>query len=339
MKVLITGGCGFIGCNIANIYSKRGDKVIVLDDLSRMGSEKNLEWLKQTQKIDFIKQDISDYKGLKAAVKKNKDVDVIYHMAAQVAVTTSVTDPRRDFEINAQGTFNLLEAVREFQLNPVIIYASTNKVYGEMLDLKITDKNNTYQYLDLKNGISETRQLDFHSPYGCSKGSADQYVLDYARIYGINTAVMRQSCIYGQRQFGVEDQGWVAHFTICAVLNRPITIYGDGKQVRDVLCVDDLVGLFDLAYRNINKIKGAAFNIGGGINNQMSLLELISMLENKLNRKIEVKYAPWRPGDQKIYVSDISKAKEILGWQPKISKEKGIDMLIEWVIKNKELFK
>ncbi len=338
MKIFITGGVGFIGCNIAKFYLERGDEVTVLDDLSRRGSDKNLEWLRQIGKIVFIKQDITDYEGLKTAINIHKDVDIIYHMAAQTAVTTSVAEPRRDFEINATGTFNLLEAVRELKMNPVIIYASTNKVYGEMAGLKIVEENGRYQYADLKTGISEEKQLDFHSPYGCSKGCADQYMVDYARIYGLCTVTMRQSCIYGLRQMGEEDQGLVAHFIISAVLDRTITIYGDGKQVRDILYIDDLIKVFTLAYKNIKRIKGMAFNIGGCIDNQMSLLELLTVLEDKLKKKIKIKYANWRPGDQKIYVSDISKARKALGWKPKISKKEGIDRLINWVEKNKEIF-
>lgn len=338
MKVLITGGCGFIGCNIAKFYLKRGDKVIILDDLSRYGSNKNLEWLQQETKVEFIKQDIVDYNGLIAAIKAYKDADIIYHMAAQVAVTTSIEDPKHDFQINAIGTFNLLEAVRELKINPVIMYASTNKVYGEMLDVKIIEENDRYQYADLKKGIPEDKQLDFHSPYGCSKGCADQYMVDYNRIYGLRTVIMRQSCIYGSRQFGIEDQGWVAHFIIATVLGRPITIYGDGKQVRDVLHIDDLIELFCLTYKKIDKIEGMAFNIGGGSNNQMSLFELVSMLEDKLHKKIKINYTNWRLGDQKIYVSDISKAQKLLGWKPKVSKKEGINRLIEWVQNNKELF-
>ncbi|MFH0732495.1 MAG: GDP-mannose 4,6-dehydratase [Candidatus Omnitrophota bacterium] len=338
MKVLITGGAGFIGCNIANHHIKQGDGVIVIDNLSRPGSEKNLKWLKQQGRPEFIKQDIVNYKGLKGAIAAHKKLDIIYHMAAQVAVTTSVSEPREDFEINAIGTFNLLEVVRELKINPVIIYASTNKVYGEMTDLRIMERDGRYQYADLKNGIPETRQLDFHSPYGCSKGSADQYMVDYARIYGLNTVTMRQSCIYGPRQMGHEDQGWVAHFAICAALNRPLTIYGDGKQVRDILFIDDLIEAFNLSCKNIDRVKGMAFNIGGAVANQLSLLELVSMLEEKLNKKLVIDYAPWRPGDQKIFVSDITKAQNILGWKPKVSKQEGITRLISWVQENKEIF-
>ncbi|MFQ5953134.1 MAG: GDP-mannose 4,6-dehydratase, partial [Candidatus Omnitrophota bacterium] len=257
---------------------------------------------------------------------------------AQVAVTTSVADPRSDFNANALGTFNLLEAIREAGLDPTIVYASTNKVYGEMLDLNVDEKGGKYQYTDIPGGIPESRQLDFHSPYGCSKGCADQYIMDYSRIYGLKTVSMRQSCVYGPRQFGIEDQGWVAHFTICAVLGKPITIYGDGKQVRDVLHVQDLIELFHAACENIEKVKGMAFNVGGGPSNQMSLLELVDLLGKKTGKKIGLSFDDWRPGDQKIYVSDIKKVKEHLGWEPKIGRQEGIDMLFKWVQDNKELF-
>ncbi|MGB2650982.1 MAG: SDR family NAD(P)-dependent oxidoreductase, partial [Candidatus Omnitrophota bacterium] len=327
MKVLITGGAGFIGCNVARFYLEKGDEVIVLDDLSRKGASSNLEWLKSLGGIVFIKQDICDFTGLKAAVEKCGKIDLLYHMAAQVAVTTSVAEPRSDFEKNALGTFNVLEAVRLAGLDPVIIFASTNKVYGEMTDLGVEEVEGKYQYSNMPDGIPESRGLDFHSPYGCSKGCADQYVIDYSRIYGLRTVCMRQSCIYGPRQFGVEDQGWVAWFTIAAALGVPVTIYGDGKQVRDILHVDDLIASFHAAYENIDRVKGMAFNVGGGPENQMSLLELVAILEEKLGKKIEPSFDSWRPGDQKIYVSNIDKAKQYLGWMPAVDKVKGVDML------------
>ncbi len=338
MKIIVTGGAGFIGCNVARFHLDRGDKVVAIDNLSRRGSADNLEWLKKAGSPEFIKLDMADYDSLKTAISSHKDADIIYHMAGQVAVTISVADPRRDFEVNAKGTFNLLEAVRTLKADPAIIYASTNKVYGEMASVKIVEKNGRYQYASLRNGISEDMLLDFHSPYGCSKGCADQYIIDYARIYGLKTISMRQSCIYGVRQFGVADQGWIMHFIISAILDRPVIIYGDGKQVRDILYIDDLIQAFQAAYKNIGKVKGTAFNIGGGINNQMSILELVSMLEDKLKRKIRTQYAAWRPGDQRIYISDIEKARKLLTWEPKVSKAEGIDMLIDWAKKNKEMF-
>ncbi len=339
IKVMITGGCGFIGSNIADFYRKKGCRVLLIDDLSRSGSELNLEWLKSRGPVDFIKQDITDFKAFEDIIKHNRDAELIYHMAGQVAVTDSVTDPRRDFEINALGTFNLLEAIRSAKIDPIIIYSSTNKVYGHMEHLEVVEEYGKYAWKGMKAGIGESRPLDFHSPYGCSKGCAEQYVHDYARIYGLKTVVMRQSCIYGPRQFGVEDQGWVAWFIIAAVTGKKITIYGDGKQVRDILYIDDLINLFHSAYKNIDKVKGSIFNIGGGGENGLSLLELLGILGEKLGRNIPVEYGPWRPGDQKVYISDISKAKNVLGWYPATDKHAGITKLISWVRENKGLFK
>ncbi|MBD3426897.1 MAG: SDR family NAD(P)-dependent oxidoreductase [Candidatus Omnitrophica bacterium] len=338
MKVLITGGAGFIGCNAAKYYHERGDEVVVVDDLSRKGADKNLQWLEGHGGIKFIKQDIRDYSGLKKAISGCGRIDLLLHLAAQVAVTTSVKDPRSDFDINALGTFNVLEAVRDLGIDPVFIFSSTNKVYGEMTDVKVVSEEGRYRYSELAGGVPEARGLDFHSPYGCSKGCADQYVIDYSRIYGLRTVCMRQSCIYGPRQFGVEDQGWVAWFTIAVSLGRPITIYGDGKQVRDVLHVDDLVALFDSAYQRIDRVGGMAFNVGGGPRNQMSLLELVDMLEKLSGRKIEPAFEDWRPGDQKIYVSDITRARDYLSWEPRINKTEGVEKLWDWVNDNKELF-
>ncbi len=338
MKVLITGGAGFIGCNLVKFYLDRGDAVIVLDNLSRKGSKKNLEWLQTQGDFDFVKRDIRDYNGLKDTFSKCGKIDALYHLAAQVAVTTSVTDPREDFDINALGTFNVLEAVRESGASPAVIYSSTNKVYGEMTDAGVEEVDGRYQYRGLPGGVPETRSLDFHSPYGCSKGCADQYVVDYSRIYGLKTVCLRQSCIYGPRQFGVEDQGWVAWFTIAAALGKPITIYGDGKQARDILNVQDLVGVFHAAYEKIDSVSGMAFNIGGGPGNRMSLLELVEILESKTGRKLDPAFDEWRPGDQKVYVSNIEKARKYLEWEPRVDKEKGVDGLWDWVNSNKELF-
>jgi CDP-paratose 2-epimerase len=338
MKVLVTGGCGFIGSNIASSHMNKGDKVLVLDDLSRKGAELNLKWLRSLDKIDFIKQDIANFNSLKRIIEKNRDIEIIYHMAAQVAVTDSIDNPRRDFEVNALGTFNLLEAVRCANANPVIIFGSTNKVYGEMKDLKIIEENGRYMWKDIKKGIGEDSPLDFHSPYGCSKGSADQYIRDYSRIYGLRTVIMRQSCIYGPRQFGIEDQGWVAHFIISAILEKPITIYGDGKQVRDILFIDDLVDVFHRAYENIDSVKGDIFNIGGGIENTISLLELTDILKEEIDKDIAIKFDSWRLGDQKVFINDISKSKRLLNWQPKTNKDSGIKKLISWVKEKRDLF-
>ena len=337
-NILVIGGAGFIGSNTAHYYLNQGHQVTVFDNFSRDGTESNLEWLKKEhpENLAVIKADIrTDYDQLKAAVEK---VDLVFHFAAQVAVTTSVTNPREDFEINALGTFNVLEAMRETKSPAILLFASTNKVYGGMEDIKTTERNGRYEYKDLLQGIPEDRLLDFHSPYGCSKGCADQYVRDYARIYGLKTIVFRQSCIYGYRQFGIEDQGWVAWFTIATLLNKPITIYGDGKQVRDVLFIDDLVNAFDLAIQNIQTTSGQVYNIGGGPQNQLSLLELIAHLESEFGRKIESSFADWRPGDQPVFVCNIEKAKQEFGWEPKTSVPEGVKKLAGWVRDNPALF-
>lgn len=337
MKILITGGAGFIGSNSADYFLAKGHDVTVFDNFSRKGTESNFEWLRKNHpSIKIIRGDIRNFEEIKNAVTEG--YDVLLHLAAQVAVTTSVTNPREDFEINALGTFNTLEACRLAQKKPVVIYSSTNKVYGGMEDIKTLEKNGRYEYADLQSGVPENRLLDFHSPYGCSKGSADQYVRDYSRIYGLKTVVCRQSCIYGYRQFGVEDQGWVAWFIIAAISGKPLTIYGDGKQVRDVLFVEDLVAAYDLIITNIDKVLGNVYNIGGGPENQMSLLELIAFIESFTGKKLEYKFSDWRPGDQPVFVCDISKAKREFGWEPKVSVEEGVKKLFNWVKENKNLF-
>jgi CDP-paratose 2-epimerase len=338
MKVLITGGAGFIGTNAATHYAKEGHDVIIFDNLSRAGTKKNIDWIVSKQKVKFIKGDLRDSTVVNEFFKENSKFDLILHLAAQVAVTTSVTKPREDFEINAFGTLNLLEATRIYNPEAVLIYASTNKVYGEMEDLDIVEKGGRYTYKNCSEGVDETRNLDFHSPYGCSKGAADQYCRDYHRIYGLQTIVLRQSCIYGYRQFGVEDQGWVAWFCIATALGKNITIYGDGKQIRDVLFITDLINAFELAYRNKRKAVGQIFNIGGGPSNTMSLHELLRYLKAQNGKKIAVDYKCWRPGDQKVFVGNISKAKSMLGWQPTIVPTQGVEKLFRWITDNKALF-
>lgn len=338
MNYLITGGAGFVGCNVANTLLNNGNEVVVFDNLSRRGTEKNLKWLRENhENVVFVKGDVRDYEEIE---KITKDIDVLYHIAGQVAVTTSVTNPKEDFEVNALGTFNVLEAARHANTDPIFIFTSTNKVYGGMEGVLIEEQKQTerYDYKDLKSGTAESMQLDFHSPYGCSKGAADQYVRDYSRIYGLKNVVFRMSCIYGFRQFGNEDQGWIAHFIISSILDRSLTIYGDGKQIRDILFVDDLVRAFEYATENIGKIKGRIYNIGGGPSNTISLLELIDYLEDLLGKKIEYSFDDWRPGDQKVYYTDVSKAKEDFGWVPEVSKEEGIRRLFYWAIENKHLF-
>jgi CDP-paratose 2-epimerase len=336
MNVLITGGCGFIGTNLAEEFILRSDRVTLFDNLSRAGSEKNLAWLKKTypKKFEFIQGDVRNYDQVKQVVN-NKEA--IFHFAAQVAVTTSVSDPRSDFENNILGTFNVLEAARESGKKPFLLYSSTNKVYGEMEDLVIEQKGNRYLYQDFPQGIDEFRPLDFHSPYGCSKGAADQYFRDYSRIYDIPTVVFRMSCIYGPHQFGNEDQGWVAHFAISAMSSRSLTIWGDGKQVRDVLFVKDLCHAFISALENKQKTKGQIFNIGGGPKNTLSLLELIDLLEKEINAKISLKFTDWRPGDQKVYISNPTKAKEVFGWEPTVTPEKGVKKIIFWLKNNPDI--
>ena len=338
MKTIITGGAGFIGCNAASRYMRRGDNVIVVDNLSREGVHRNLDWLRGQGSLDFVQLDIRDGDALARLFRKHNDADRVLHLAAQVAVTTSVTAPREDFEINALGTFNVLEAMRQSEMTAPILYSSTNKVYGEMTEIGVVEKNWRYEYKSLPGGVSENRNLDFHSPYGCSKGAADQYVIDYHRIYGLRTIVFRQSCIYGYRQFGAEDQGWVAWFMIASQLGRPITVYGDGKQVRDVLFVDDLLDAYDAAFAAGDNAVGKAYNIGGGVNNVLSLLELLAYIEKQQKHKLPYSFSSWRPGDQKVFVSDIRKARSELGWTPKTDCTRGLELLYGWISENRGLF-
>jgi CDP-paratose 2-epimerase len=264
--------------------------------------------------------------------------DLVIHNAGQVAVTTSVTDPRTDFEINAAGTFEVLEALRASRRRPPLVFSSTNKVYGALEGLRSRRRGRRYVLVDAPYGVAERFPLDFHSPYGCSKGAADQYVRDYARIYDLPTVVFRKSCIYGPRQFGVEDQGWVAWFAIAALLKRDITIFGDGRQVRDVLHVEDLVRAYEAAVRSPDKVAAQAFNVGGGPGSILSLLDLIQMLEEHLKRRIPLLWDEWRPGDQRVYVSDIRRLETVLGWKPEIDAETGIAQLIGWVAQNRTAF-
>jgi CDP-paratose 2-epimerase len=339
MKVIITGGAGFIGSNAASRYLSRGYEVILLDNLSRAGVVQNLEWLQNQGPVTFFKVDIRNADRLNQIFKDHCDVGLVLHLAAQVAVTTSVVNPRMDFEVNALGTLNILESIRLAEIKSPVIYSSTNKVYGALEDVDIIERDGRYEYADLPNGISEERILEFHSPYGCSKGAADQYFCDYFRVYGLRTVVFRQSCVYGYRQFGAEDQGWVAWFTIATQLGRPIIIYGDGKQTRDILFIDDLLNAFDAAVANIETVAGRVYNIGGGPENVISLLDLLSYLEHKEGRPIPYKEEGWRSGDQRVYVSDIQKAYSELNWMPQIGWKQGLDLFYEWIYLNRELFK
>lgn len=337
-KILVTGGSGFIGSNLMDRLLAAGEHAVAFDNLSRRGAIKNADWLraKYGSKFELVEGDVRDARAIAEAAR---DADSIFHLAAQVAVTTSVTDPRNDFDINALGTFNTLEAARASGRNPVFVFSSTNKVYGAMENVGVVEKATRYVYDGLE-GASEEQPLDFHSPYGCSKGSADQYVRDYARIYGLRSVVFRQSAIYGYRQFGEEDQGWLAWFIIAAVLGRPITIYGDGKQVRDMLFIDDLVDAFEAALQRIDRVAGHVYNIGGGPKNTISVwTEFGPMLEELLGRSIPVTYSDWRPGDQKVCIYDISKARRELDWQPRVDVPTGVRKLYQWVRENVDLFR
>ncbi len=338
-QFFVTGGAGFIGTNCVSRLIERGDRVKIFDNLSRPGSPMNVSWLEQKYGKNSFQLVVGDVRDASLLTAATRDADVIIHFAGQVAVTTSVHHPRQDFEANALGTFNLLEAARLSGRKPVVFYASTNKVYGGMEHIQIVEDETRYHYEQFKNGVPESYPLDFHSPYGCSKGTGDQYVRDYARIYDLPTVVFRQSTIYGPRQFGVEDQGWMAWLIIAAVKGKPITIYGNGKQVRDMLFVDDLLDAYDAALNRIELVKGKVFNIGGGPENTISIWrEFGPTLEQLMGNEIPVSWSNWRPGDQRIYVSDISKAKAELGWQPKTGLSEGISILFNWVKENKELF-
>ncbi|MCK9446323.1 GDP-mannose 4,6-dehydratase [bacterium] len=332
--ILITGGCGFIGSNASNYYSKKGYKVIVYDNLSRVGSKENLRWLKQDKNIIIIKGDIRNNNKLESTFRKYKP-DLVLHLAAQVTMVTSVKKPREDFEINALGTFNVLEALRKEAPEAALLYTSTNKVYGEMNDLEVIEKEKRYEYKNFK-GISEERNLDFQGPNGCSKGTGDQYTLDWARIYGLKTVVFRQSGIYGPHQFGIEEQGWLAWFINSLLFKRPVTIYGDGKQVRDVLYIDDVLEAYDAALSNINTTRGKAYNIGGGLDYSLSIWELFEIIEKLDNNKFKYSFGDWRPGDQKAYISEISKAKSDFNWSPKVSPQEGVQKLYNWINENKQ---
>jgi CDP-paratose 2-epimerase len=331
---LVTGGAGFIGTNLAHQLSLTGREVIVFDNLSRKGVHDNLAWLTSQRpgRVSAVIGDVRDARTLRSAVER---ADEVYHLAAQVAVTTSLEDPREDFEVNAGGTLNLLEALRGRSDPPPLIYTSTNKVYGALPDLTLAKNESRYVPMDpavRSLGISEHRPLDFHSPYGCSKGCADQYVLDHARTYGIRAAVFRMSCIYGPHQHGNEDQGWVAHFLLRALESSPLTVFGDGLQVRDVLYVDDLVAALTLAMQNIDTLSGQAFNIGGGAANTLSLVELIAYLAQHGESAPVVRHGAERTGDQKYYVSDTTKFCSATGWHPQVDVADGLARLNAWLV-------
>jgi CDP-paratose 2-epimerase len=331
--VLVIGGAGFIGTNLAYRLLAEGRRVIVFDSLARAGVERNLRRLRDSygDRVEVEIADVRDAAAVRAAVARASEV---FHFGAQVAVTTSLADPVEDFEVNARGTLNVLEAVRALPTPPPLVFTSTNKVYGGLQDLSLRRGATRYEPTDAacrEGGISERRPLDFHSPYGCSKGAADQYVLDYARTFGIPAIVFRMSCIYGPHQFGTEDQGWVAHFLIQALAGRPITIYGDGRQVRDLLFVDDLVDALLLAQRHMGTESGEAFNVGGGPANAVSLLELLDVIAEILGWRPAVAFDGWRPGDQRYYVSDTGKLRGTTGWRPRVGVREGLERMHRWL--------
>jgi CDP-paratose 2-epimerase len=335
---LITGGCGFVGSNIASVLIEQGEKVILLDNLSRVGSSDNLQWLRKLGHSEFIQADTADATAMRRAVTESTP-DIVFHLAGQVAMTTSMKDPFGDFSTNVLGTINLLEALRLNSPKTALIYSSSNKVYGSLNGVRLDEGSTRYSAPDHLLGIDENAPLDFRTPYGCSKGSADQYVLEYARTYGVRTAVFRHSTIYGGRQHSTYDQGWVGWFCHQALEQeikpetQPFTISGNGKQVRDLLYVEDAVNCYISAAKCIEQITGHAYNIGGGIENSSSLLELFNFLERKLGIKLRFKNLDWRYQDQKYFVADHSKITKITGWSPLISKEKGILKTLEWVSK------
>ena len=335
MKALITGGAGFVGSNLAANLLAKGESVTVFDSLARHGASENLAWLRSLGMENFIHGDVRNAFDVEETIKKVQP-DVIFHLAGQVAMTTSIESPRRDFEINVLGSINVLEAVRQYAPKTAIIYASSNKVYGNLDHLDLVEVATRYQPRDAQKGVDESVAIEFHTPYGCSKGAADQYMLDYARGFGLNTVVFRHSTIYGGRQFATYDQGWVGWFCRQAIESKvhpdraPFTVSGDGKQVRDLLHVSDAVNAYISAYEHIDAARGQAFNIGGGIENSMSLLELLLHLEERLGIKLNYEHLPWRQSDQKFFVADNSKAERLIQWSPKMSKEQGIEDTIAW---------
>ena len=331
--VLITGGSGFVGTNLAHRLCSAGERVLVYDNLSRAGVEQNAAWLSDTHG-DLVQVENGDIRDATALASAVRSASAVYHLAAQVAVTSSLTGPIEDFEINARGTLNLLEAARGMTTPPPVIFTSTNKVYGHLDDVELRLNGSRYEPVDehvRRLGISEAQPLDFYSPYGCSKGAADQYIVDYARTFAVPGVVFRMSCIYGPHQCGTEDQGWVAHFLIQAMNRRAITLYGDGKQVRDILFVEDLVDALLLARKNIRELSGQVFNLGGGPANTTSLLEILASIAELEGARPVVSWGNWRPGDQRYYVSNFAKFQTATRWKPKIGMEEGVQRLHAWL--------
>jgi CDP-paratose 2-epimerase len=336
MRFLITGGCGFLGSNLSAEVLKKGHELFVFDNLSREGAYLNLKWLQDQGSFKFYNSDTRSYNDVEKAVREVKP-DVLFHLAGQVAMTTSLEDPRRDFEINVLGGHNILEAVRKFSPNTIVTYSSTNKVYGDLEDIEYSETATRFVATQYPNGFGEDLRLNFQSPYGCSKGATDQYMLDYARMFDVKTVVFRHSSIFGGRQFSTFDQGWVGWFVKQAidiknqVSKQPFTISGNGKQVRDILFASDLLSCYFSAIENIKYTSGKAYNIGGGMQNSLSLLELFGMLEEKLLVKMDYTQLPPRQSDQKVFVAAIGKAKEDFKWEPKVSKSEGLDYMISWM--------
>lgn len=334
MKYLITGGCGFLGSNIAAKTLNLGHDLLIFDNLSRTGSIQNLSWLESLGRFRFFHGDIRNQNDVESAIKLYKP-EIVIHLAGQVAMTTSLANPRLDFEINALGTLNLLEAIRHFCPQAGVIYSSTNKVYGDLETLNYLEEETRYRLVDYPNGIPETMHLDFHSPYGCSKGSADQYILDYTRMFGLKGAVFRHSSMYGGRQFSTYDQGWVGWFCQKAIEQasgslETFTVSGNGKQVRDLLHSEDMVDLYLKASEQIEKISGHAFNIGGGMENNLSVLELLGFLGEQVRQPLNFHFIAPRESDQKVFVADLQKARNLLGWSPRISWREGLIRMMDW---------
>lgn len=335
MRYLITGGAGFLGSNLGAEVLTREEELFVLDDFSRVGSEQNVRWLEERGPVTCFRADVRDQESVDAAVRAAAP-DVVFHMAGQVAMTTSLSDPRRDFQINALGGLNVLEAVRAHAPAALVVYSSTNKVYGDLAWVRYAETETRYLAVEHPYGFDESTPLAFSSPYGCSKGAADQYMLDYARVFDLDTTVLRHSSVFGDRQFSTEDQGWVAWFVSRVAAHAgaaaaPLTISGDGKQVRDILFVSDLVECYFAVVRARSRCRGHAFNIGGGPERTLSLLELFALLERKLGTPVAIRHLPWRQSDQKVFVADIRKAGEMLDWKPAVGVEAGIDRVVEWV--------
>jgi CDP-paratose 2-epimerase len=335
--VLVTGGAGFIGANLAHRLLTEGTPVLLLDNLSRAGVERNLRWLRE-QHGELVQLELADVRDGATVARCVRQARQVFHFAAQVAVTTSLADPEEDFDVNARGTLNVLEALRALPEPPPLLFTSTNKVYGNCEDVPLVRRGRRYEPADAglrAHGVGEERPLQFHSPYGCSKGTADQYVLDYAHSFGLRTVVFRMSCIYGPHQFGTEDQGWVAHFLIRALEGRPIAIYGDGMQVRDVLFVEDLVDAMLRAQERMGEVSGRAFNVGGGPRNTTSLLELVDLIGALHGERPEVAHDEWRTGDQRYYVSDTRSLARATGWSPRVGVRDGVERLYEWLYANR----